>query len=254
MIRLHWIEDKQLAAGGIPVNRADLEALRDAGISAVVSLTEHPLTEFRDIDEPALESLGLRYLHVPIVDQTPPDVAQVSRVAQFIDRIKADNQAVYIHCHAGIGRTGTLLHAYYLVQGMDFDAVKDRIKAAKPSSQLMMLSASQRAFLQRLAAEFAAPVDDVVETVYFQVVPGQETAFLTALKQVASQLVVTTGYSRHSVQRAVDDPQRYLLMIHWHRADDTFLTYYTDTWQTLFSTTLFDDPFAEHYHTITLDS
>ena len=150
-MRVNWIEPGTIAAGGIPLGLKDLQSLQAQGIRAIVSLTEHPLTIQTAITEPRLAELGLTYLHIPITDQYPPDRPAVRETARFINRMKAQGQPVLLHCHAGIGRTGTMLHAYYLLQGLSLEAAKAKVKAGKPSSQFIMLSDTQKAFLEELA-------------------------------------------------------------------------------------------------------
>ena len=65
---------------------------------------------------------------------------------------KAQDQPVLVHCHAGLGRTGTMLHAYYLAEGYSLEEAKAKVKAGKPTSQFIMLSAAQKEFLEEFAA------------------------------------------------------------------------------------------------------
>jgi atypical dual specificity phosphatase len=150
-VKINWIEPGELAASGIPLGIKDLQSLVEQGIRAIVSLTEHPLTIQNEITPQVLAELGLTCLHAPVVDQFPPDVATVQETAQFIDQMKAQDQPVLIHCHAGIGRTGTMLHAYYLVEGLSLAEAKAKVKAGKLTSQFIMLSKAQKAFLEDLA-------------------------------------------------------------------------------------------------------
>lgn len=156
-MKINWVEPGVLAASGIPLGVKDLQSLREQGIRAIVTLTEHPLTAQEEITPQVLDKMGLICLHAPVVDQYPPDEATVWKAAQFVDRMKAQNKPVLFHCHAGIGRTGTILHAYYLAEGLSLDEAKVKVKAAKPASQFFMLSDDQRKFLEDFAAGMAKP-------------------------------------------------------------------------------------------------
>jgi len=156
-LKINWVDPGVLAASGIPLGIKDLQSLREQGIQAIVTLTEHPLTVQEGITPQVLEAMGLICLHAPVVDQCSPGEATVWKAAQFVDRMKARNKPVLIHCHAGIGRTGTMLHAYYLAEGLSLDEAKVKVKAAKPTSQFFMLSDDQRKFLEDFAAGMAKP-------------------------------------------------------------------------------------------------
>lgn len=150
-MKISWVEPSAVSCGGIPFSQENLEALKAQGVRAIVTLTEHPLP----VTTSLLSSLGLETLHVPVVDQNPPTRAQAQDVLAFVTRMKAEGKPVYVHCHAGIGRTGTMLHALYLLSGMTLDEAKHRIKSTRPTSQYLMLSDIQKEFLEALAAELA---------------------------------------------------------------------------------------------------
>ena len=151
-MKIDWIEPGLLAASGIPLGVKDLKSLHEQGIRAIVTLTEHPLTAQAEISTQVLGEIGLTCLHAPVADQQPPDVATVWRITQFLRQMKAQAKPVLLHCHAGIGRTGTLLHAYYLTQGWSLEDAKAKVRADKPSSQFLMLSEAQKEFLEEFAA------------------------------------------------------------------------------------------------------
>jgi atypical dual specificity phosphatase len=151
-VKINWIEPGALAASGIPLGVKDLQSLYEQGIRAIVTLTEHPLTVQKEITPQVLTEMGLTCLHAPVVDQYPPDVATVRETAQFVNQMKAQGQPVLLHCHAGIGRTGTMLHAYYLAEGLSLAEAKAKVKAGKPISQFIMLSEAQKTFLEDLAS------------------------------------------------------------------------------------------------------
>lgn len=151
MVKISWIEPDVMAASGIPVGVKDLQSLYEQGIRAIVTLTEHPLTAQKEITPQVLAEIGLTCLHAPIVDQYPPDMAAVRETAQFINQMKTQGYPVLLHCHAGIGRTGTMLHAYYLAEGLSLEEAKAKVKASKPTSQFIMLSDTQKVFLEDFA-------------------------------------------------------------------------------------------------------
>lgn len=151
---IEWIEAKRVAAGGLPVGRSDLDSLRDEGIHALITLTESPITTQREITLERLARYDIIPYHFPIKDQHPP-TADVRPVVEFIDRMKHEGRPVYVHCRAGVGRTGTILHAYYLLHGLSLEDAKAKVKAAKLTSQFFLLSPKQQAYLERLADELA---------------------------------------------------------------------------------------------------
>lgn len=155
-MKINWIEPNVLAASGVPVGIKDLSSLYKQGVRAIVTLTEHPLTVQTQITTDYLNDIGFNYLHVPIVDQYPPeDEETVWQMVQFIDQMAEAAKPVLIHCQAGVGRTGTMLHAYYLAKGMRLQDVQIIIKQRKPSSQFIMLTPEQQTFLTDFAKENA---------------------------------------------------------------------------------------------------
>ena len=152
-MRISWLEEKKLAAGGIPLGVGDLEDLQRQGIRAIVTLTEPPITNQREITFEVLSQLDIEVFHFPIVDQYPPEAARVADGVRFVDQMTMEGRPVYVHCHAGVGRTGTFLHAYYLEKGSNLDEAKAKVKTGKFTSQFLMLSNTQRAFLEEFAAE-----------------------------------------------------------------------------------------------------
>jgi len=164
LVIVDWIDLGEIAASGIPLSVQDLHRLCEQGIRAIVTLTEDPLTDWAGITSQILDEVGLTYLHAPINDLCPPDMATVWKVTQFINQMKAQDRPVLLHCFAGVGRTGTMLHAYYLAEGFSLEAARDKVRAHKPSSQFSLLSHGQRALLENFAA--AKAVVDNLKPMY----------------------------------------------------------------------------------------
>ncbi|MEZ4670801.1 MAG: dual specificity protein phosphatase family protein [Anaerolineae bacterium] len=151
-MRISWIEAGMLAAGGIPLDQKDVEDLHAQGIRAILALTELPISNQREITPTLLTTLDIEVLHFPIVDQQAPPVERIDEATHFIDHMLSTGRPVYLYCHAGVGRTGTVLHAYYLQHGYNLETTKEKVKAGKFTSQFLMLSAAQQAFILQFAA------------------------------------------------------------------------------------------------------
>jgi atypical dual specificity phosphatase len=150
MMKISWIEPDLLAASAIPIGAKDLQSLHDQGLRAIISLTEQSLTIFTSISMELFKKLDIMYLHVPIPDKHPPTMEQAATIMQFIKAMRTQQRPVLVHCHAGIGRTGTILHLYYIAQGLSFEQARDKVKARRPYAA--MLSDKQRAFLNDFIA------------------------------------------------------------------------------------------------------
>ena len=153
---IRWVAPPTLAAGSIPITVKDLRKLKAQNIQVIVTLTEHPLTAQTGITAAILEELGFICYHAPIIDYQPPEKSLALKTARFISDMQAEGKPVYLHCYAGEGRTGTMLHVLYLTAGLTLDEAKARVRDGKPSSDFSLLSDTQQAFLESLAAEFSS--------------------------------------------------------------------------------------------------
>jgi protein-tyrosine phosphatase len=146
---ISWIEPNVLAAGSIPVEEKDILDLHGQNVRAILTLTERPITSLREITPGLLESLDITCLHVPIPDQFPPNLEQARRILKFIEEMKSQGRPVFAHCQTGIGRTGTILHLYYLAQGLTFEEANAKVHAKR--IQCILLTDLQTEFLKEFA-------------------------------------------------------------------------------------------------------
>lgn len=148
-MKVSTIETGVLAASSIPFNANDIRSLHQQGVRAIVSLTKRSLIGLSDITQTLFDELDLTYFHSPIRDHFPPTLPQARQILQFIEQMKAEKRLVFIHCHAGVGRTGVILHTYFLKQGLNLVEAKAQVKARR--IQCTLLSVEQEAFLKEFA-------------------------------------------------------------------------------------------------------
>jgi len=95
-MHISWVEEKAVSAGGIPISLENVQALRDQGVQAIITLTEHPLTMQKALTAEVLTEMGFEMLHVSVVDQHPPSKEQAQQVADFVKQMRAEQKPVYI--------------------------------------------------------------------------------------------------------------------------------------------------------------
>jgi protein tyrosine phosphatase (PTP) superfamily phosphohydrolase (DUF442 family) len=147
-----WIEDGILAASSCPSSERDVRSLHAQGIRAIITLTERPLTAVASISPALLDELSLKTLHVPIDDFGAPTNEQVAEVIAFIDAMQAAGLPALLHCKVGQGRTGTLLHAYYLTKGWSLQETQEWVPMRRSLCKFESFSPPQQDFLKAFAA------------------------------------------------------------------------------------------------------
>jgi atypical dual specificity phosphatase len=128
-----YIVDGKLAGSahpgfGFSSAEALVAALRAAGVGAVVSLDEAGLSA------PVLRDSGIEHLHLPVPDFHPPSLGQIAQFVAFVDANAQAGRATLAHCHAGIGRTGTMLAGYLVAHGADPREAIAQVRTKRPGS------------------------------------------------------------------------------------------------------------------------
>jgi atypical dual specificity phosphatase len=123
-----WIKRGKLGACSLPAFDPEYAALRRDGITLLVNLQD-------DAHAPeTLERFGLRELHLPVTDFSPPTQEQITQAIAAIEAANAAGEAVAVHCVAGIGRTGTVVACWLVTQGMTAEVAIERIRELRPGS------------------------------------------------------------------------------------------------------------------------
>lgn len=121
-------ERRMNGQGALEAHVDDLQELHGAGIRSVVSLLNLPQ------DAAVYESAGFTFCCLPVPDGHAPTVEQAVTFVHFVTEQLAAQRPVAIHCHAGLGRTGTMLAAYLISQGETADAAIHRVREVEPAA------------------------------------------------------------------------------------------------------------------------
>jgi len=121
--------DTRFFRGSQPTQE-DYRALKEFGINTVIDLRK----DAEDYSKPTVESLGMKYINIPMTGWTTRDES----VAEFMAAINdTANGNVYVHCAAGKHRTGLVGAVYRLENhGWDYDTAFKEMKNYKYFSGL----------------------------------------------------------------------------------------------------------------------
>jgi protein tyrosine phosphatase (PTP) superfamily phosphohydrolase (DUF442 family) len=134
-VRNAVVVDDQVWRGGAPT-ASGYRSLVAAGVTTVVDLRSD---SERGVSVEVLDELKVRTVRLPIRDgQLPTD----DEVRQFLDIIGDAEGTVFVHCGAGVGRTGAMVAAYLNTAGeTGGSAVRRNLAVGPPSLEQIAFAA-----------------------------------------------------------------------------------------------------------------
>ncbi len=96
----------------------------------------------------------------------------------------------------------------------------------------------------------------ILEVAEFRIKPGTQADFDAAIKRgVETVIAKAKGYRGYKVQKGIDSPERYLLMIHWDTVENHTIDFRQSPafqeWRAFVSSYFAAPPVAEHFSLLT---
>lgn len=144
------VVDEKVWRGSHP-KESTYRSLAKRGVTTIVDLRAETNLS---VDEELLERLGITRFNIPMRDGQAPTEAQVDR---FLSIIEDSKGKVYVHCMAGVGRTGAMVGAYLVATGQETPAgaLRRNLSVGPPSLE-------QLAFVADLTATDADSPNPIV--------------------------------------------------------------------------------------------
>jgi atypical dual specificity phosphatase len=141
-----WVDRPRLAALARPRSDDDLRWLRRNGVDVLVSLTEDALPR------QWVNDAGLLGVVVPVPDMEAPTERQLEHILATVRKANSSGMGVAVHCAAGLGRTGTVLAAYFVTTGLSAREAIVKVRDLRPGS---VETAEQERAIERYARRVA---------------------------------------------------------------------------------------------------
>jgi ADP-ribosyl-[dinitrogen reductase] hydrolase len=203
----YWVLPGQLLAGEHPggstaaATRVRLQRLLEAGVSCFLDLTQSDELPPYDADLPP----GVDYFRKPIPDHgIPPQPGHMAELLDCLREALRSGRVVYLHCRAGIGRTGTVAGCLLVERGLAGDAAVDELNRLWQQSGRAALwpqvpeTPEQTEYVRRWVRPRAPRADPLFEPATLSAARGLRERFLGALlgQAVGDAVAAATQFRR----------------------------------------------------------
>jgi len=124
----YWVIPNQFMAGEYPGHRYNemqtprrLDALLEAGITTFIDLTEpHERVPYEPVlrERAGYYQVDVNYHRFSIGDFGIPTATHMRAILDTLHKTLSEGKNPYIHCWAGMGRTGTVVGCYMVETGL----------------------------------------------------------------------------------------------------------------------------------------
>ena len=127
-----------LFVGSCPRNGADIEGLKQLGVTAVLNLQTDDDMAHLDLNWAAIETchqaFGVEVRRVPVRDYDHKDLCKkLPACVQALAELIQQGHTVYVHCTAGSGRSPSVVIAYLHWEGKwDLDKAESHVQQCRP--------------------------------------------------------------------------------------------------------------------------
>ena len=123
----YWVIPKKFLAGPYPSSgnlkdlRLKVNNLMGLGVTSFLDLTEAGEKELNSyapiLEEGQMDKGSVEYHRMPIVDFDIPTIETMQEILAIIRKAINAGRVLYVHCFAGIGRTGMVVGCYLAESG-----------------------------------------------------------------------------------------------------------------------------------------
>jgi atypical dual specificity phosphatase len=150
------IDKNKLAIGSLP----DLDTLKELekqNYRVLINLCEKPY--HRDY----CQENFVDYLHIPVPDMDPPTSRNLRTFLRNLAFYEQCKLPIFMHCHAGLGRSGTMAAVYLLTKGYSTSMAIAAIRTMRPGA---IETKQQELFIDQ-AEKFLPALNDDQDATFF---------------------------------------------------------------------------------------
>ena len=148
-----WVVSGRFLAGPSPVEMSsgatkdNIISLIEVGTRTIVCLQEdhepglgaHAMPDYPGLVKQAAFAYGadVSFYRSPVPDATAPPPEQMLEILDIIDRSLEEDRPVYVHCQAGVGRTGTVVGCWLVRHGKNPEDALEEISRLRKGGPYM---------------------------------------------------------------------------------------------------------------------